>query len=117
MAKKEDNDRWWIAGLILVGGAALYYLQTGLGKQNDSTFLPNTLEMRIDSLISALNDRFGKRWIDLGVAFLKYNLQHALPAAVVTLIDVVAKVETTSKSRLMTSCEKRQLAVQMVHNM
>jgi hypothetical protein len=113
MPKKKGNDGWWIAGLFLLGGLGLYYLETGLGKQNDSALIPNTVERRIDALISALNDRFGKRWVDLGVAFLKDNLQNTLPPALVTLIDVVAKVENISKGRHMTSYEKQHLAVQM----
>lgn len=117
MAKKKGNDGWWIAGLLLLGGLGLYYLQTGLGKQNDSALIPNTVEGKIDALILALNNRFGKRWIDLGLAFLKYNLQNTLPPALVTLIDVVAKVENISKGRHMTSHEKQLLAVQMAGNM
>ena len=114
MGKKKGNDGWWIACLVVVGGLGLYYLQTGLGNQNDSALIPNTYEGRIDALIAALNDRFGKRWIDFGANVLKYDLQDALPAPLVTLIDVVATVENMSKGT-MTGPAKQRLAVQMAN--
>ncbi|MEK6335593.1 MAG: hypothetical protein AABM67_11635 [Acidobacteriota bacterium] len=77
MAKKKNNDGWWIAGLVVAGLGLLYYAQTGPGKENDSALIPNTLEGKIDALIDALNERFGKRWVDRGVNFLKYSLQNA----------------------------------------
>ncbi len=113
MAKKTGNDGWWIAGLLIAGGLGLlYYAQTGLGEENDSALIPNTLEGRIDAVISALNNRFGKRWVDFGVVVLKHNLQSTLPTSVVTLVNIVATVENMSKG-LMRSYEKQQLAVQM----
>ncbi len=113
MTKKKGNEGWLIAGLLVAGLGLLYYVQTGVGKQNDSALLPNTLEGKIDALIAALNDRFGKRWVDLGVAALKYYLQNALPASLVTLVDVVAAVENMSERSPMTSSDKQRLAVQM----
>jgi len=112
MAKKKGNDGWWIAGLLVAGLGLLYYAQTGLGKENDSALIPNTLEGKVDALIAALNNRFGERWVDFGVGVLKYYLQSTLPASLVTLVDIVATVENMSKGR-MTSYEKQQLAVQM----
>ena len=98
--------------MIACGLGLLYYAQTGLGKENDSRLIPNTLEGRIDALIAALNNRFGKRWVDFGVVVLKHNLQSALPTSLVTLVNIAATVENLSKGR-MTSYEKQRLALQM----
>lgn len=112
MAKKIGNEGWWIAGLVVAGLGLLYYAQTGLGKENDSALIPNTLEGKIDALIDALNKRFDKRWVDRGVGVLKYSLHQVLPAELITLVDVVATVENLSKG-WMTGAEKKQLAVQL----
>jgi hypothetical protein len=113
MAKKQGNEGWLIASLLVAGLGLLYYVQTGFGKQNDSTLIPNTLEGKIDALITGLNNRFGKRWVDLSVTALKYQLHNTLPASLVILVDVVAEVENMSKRNSMSSYAKRQLAVQM----
>lgn len=112
MATKRGNDGWLVVGLVIVGSLGLYYLQTGFGK-NDSAFIPDTLEGRIDALITRLNNRFGKDWVNVGVRALKYSLQNQLPAPLVTLIDVVATVENASKRRLISGDEKRRLAVRL----
>jgi hypothetical protein len=112
MTRKSNNEGWWIAGLLLAG-LGLYYLQTGLGTQNDAVLVPNTLEGKIDTLVAALNERFGKDWVNVGLNLLKHSLQNELPSPLVNLIGVVALVENTSKGRWMTSSDKRQLAVKM----
>ena len=85
------------------------------GKENDSALIPNSLEGKIDALITALNNRFGKRWVDFGVGLLKHHLHSALPPSLVTLVDVAAAVENMSKRSPMTSYDKQQLAIQMAH--
>ena len=112
MIRKSNNEGWWIAGLLLAG-LGLYYLQTGLGTLNDAALVPNTLEKKIDTLIAALNERFGKDWVNVGLSLLKHSLQNELPSPLVNLIGVVALVENSSKGRWMTSSDKRQLAVKM----
>jgi len=113
MAKKKGNDGWWIAGLVIGGLGLLYYLQTGIGKENDSLLIPNTFDGKIHSLIAVLNSRFGKRWVDFGVSVLKYSLQKTLPASLVGLVGIVAAVENMSEHSWMSSHDKQQLAVQM----
>jgi hypothetical protein len=113
MAKKNGNEGWWIAGLVAGGLALLYYLQTGLDKEN-SALIPDSVEGKIDVLVERLNKTLGKRWIDLGVWYLKFQLQNALPVSLVSLIDVVAQVENMSKHRTMWGYEKRHLAVQIL---
>jgi len=68
----------------------------------------------IIAALSALNQRFGKRWIDLGIDALKYYLQNTLPAPLVKLIDTVSLVALISRRIPMTSYAKQQLAVQKV---
>jgi hypothetical protein len=96
-----------------LGLAFLYYARTGLEKENDAALIPNNLEDQIDALISALNKRFGKPWVELGLGVLERYVQGALPASLVVLVRLVSQVENISKRRFMTGYEKRQLAVQM----
>lgn len=113
MARRKNDDGWWIAlGLTAIGAALLYYVQTGVGKENDAALIPNSLEGKIDSLVATLNQTFGKRWVDLGLYQLKSSLQKTLPAPLVKLIDVVSSVELISRGIPMTSYAKQQLAVQ-----
>ena len=113
MARRKNEDGWWIAfGLTAIGAALLYYTQTGVGKENDAALIPNSLEGKIDSLVATLNQRFGKRWVDLGVDAIKYYLQNTLPAPLVKLIDTVSSVELISRGIPMASYAKQQLAVQ-----
>jgi|ERR1051325_3447840 hypothetical protein len=113
MAKKKGHEGLWIAGVVVGGLALLYYLQTDLEKEN-SLLIPDSLEGKIDALVERLNKTFGKLWIDLGVWYLKSQLQNALPVSLVSLIDVVAQVENISKLRPMWGYEKQQLAVQIL---
>ena len=96
----------------MVAGGFLYYTQTGVGEENDSALIPNSLEGKIDALVTALNNRFGKGWVDVGISVLKYYVQGTLPTSFVNLVDIVAMVENTSKG-WRTGHEKQQLAVQM----
>lgn len=115
MAKKTNFDGWLITAVgIGLGLAFLYYTQTGLGKENDAALIPNSPEEKIDLLISALNRRFGKNWIEFGLGVLTHYVESALPAPLVVLLRVVAEVENISKHRFMTGYDKRQLALQMV---
>lgn len=111
MAKKKGNDGWLIVGGLLLAGL-LYYTQTGVGEEKDSALIPNTLEGKIDALVTALNDRFGKFWVNTSISALQYYIQNTLPAPFVSLVEVVAKVENTSKGWL-TGPAKKHLAVQM----
>lgn len=119
MGRKRSGDDWINFLIVLgigVGAVALYYTQTGVGKENDSALIPNTLEGKIDRLIAVLNTKFGKGWVDMGAGVLKYSLQSALPEPLVTLVDIVVAAENESKRRRMTSSQKQQLAVHMIRN-
>lgn len=115
MAKKSNFEGWLISGVVVgLGLAFLYYAQTGLERENDAALLPDSLEEQMDSLISALNKRFGKAWVAVGLEVLEHYVQNALPASLVALVSVIAEVENISKRRFMTGYEKQQLAVQMI---
>jgi len=114
VAKKSNFDGWIIGAVVVgLGLTFLYYVQTGLERENDASLLPNRLEEKIDTLISALNERFGKAWVGFGLGVLERYAQSALPASLVVLVRLVSQVENISKRRFMTGYEKRQLAVQM----
>lgn len=112
MAKKKRGELWWLVGIVL-GGLGLYYLQTGLGSENDSALIPDGLEGKIDRLIAALNNRFGHGWVSVAVDTLTYFARTQLPPPMVELVDVVTKIEMLSRRTPMTAAAKRQLAVQM----
>jgi hypothetical protein len=100
----------------LFAGLGLYYLQTGLGNQMMPRSYRIRWEGKIGTLIAALNKRFGKDWVDVGLNVLKHSLQNELPSPLVNLIGVATVVENTSKGRWMTSSDKRQLAVRWQHH-
>ena len=112
MARRKNDDGWGIALGVTIGALLLYYLQTGVGKENDAALIPNSLEGKIDSLVATLNQTFGKRWVDIGLYELKSYLQDRLPAPLVKLIDTVSSVELISRRIPMISYAKQQLAVQ-----
>lgn len=116
MAKKSNFDGWLISAAVVgLGLAFLYYARTGLERENDAALLPNSLEEQIDMLVGALNERFGKAWVGIGLRVLEHYVQGALPASLVALVGVIAEVENISKRRFMTSYDKRQLAVEMAN--
>lgn len=115
MTKRRDDSNWWIGVLIAaVGVGFLYYVGTGLGRQNDSVLLPNKLEDQIDLLITRLNERFGAAWLAFGLNAVTSFVRANLPPGLVDLVDVVVAVENESKSRAMTSQQKQELAFRMV---
>jgi hypothetical protein len=115
MAKKNTAGGWWVL-FAAVGVGLLYYAQTGLGQENNSKLIPDSLEGKIDALVAELNRMFGRRWVDRGVAVLKFYLQNTLPAPLVALVHIVAEVENISKLNPMSGNDKRKLAVRMAMN-
>jgi hypothetical protein len=115
MAKRKDESGWWIGALLVAAGVGiLYYVGTGLGTDNDSALLPNRLERKIDLLIARLNEKFDKRWVDVGLTALTNYVRSTLPPGLVGLVDVVVAVENESRQHTMTSQQKQQRAVQLV---
>lgn len=115
---KGGGDDWGAFFLILlgigVGAVALYYTKAGRGEENDAALLPDDLEGRIDFVVTALNKRFGKEWIDFGFNVLASYLQKTLPPEVVALVNVISQVEQLSKTTQMNSYTKQQTAVDWV---
>ena len=116
MAMRKD-DSWGTILVILLGAAgvaALYYSQAGKGQENDAALLPNSIEDRIDLIVTALNEHFGKQWVDWGLDALRYYIQKTLPPPLVTIVGVIVTVEQMSRRRQMSSSLKRQTAAQML---
>ncbi len=114
MGKKKDDSGWWLAALVtLVGVGILYYVQTGKGKENDDALIPNDLEGQVDLVVAKLNERFGKNWVDLGLAVLRDYLQTVVPPPLVDLVDVVISVEQLSKITAMSSSSKQRQAIKL----
>jgi hypothetical protein len=114
VAKKKDLEGWLITAVVVgLGLAFLYYARAGLEKENDAALIPNKLEEQIDILIGALNQRFGKNWVEFGLGILEHYVQNALPSSLVILVGAVAEVENISKRRFMTGYDKRRLAAQL----
>lgn len=86
MARRGGDDALKIVGIIVLG-VALVYLITGRGK-NNSSFIPDALEDRIDHLIEALNGAFGKRWVDHGLNALQAHIGRTMPQ-LATLVHAV----------------------------
>jgi hypothetical protein len=109
MAKKND-DLWWKVPLFIIGGAAiLYYAQAGRGDDN-AALIPDSLEERIDLVVSRLNRQFGQGWVNWSFDMLSSYLKHTLPPAVVTLVGVIYQVELIARQVRMTSLQKQQAA-------
>lgn len=111
MAKKNNDD--WLKLLLFVGGGALllYYIQAGRGEENNAALIPDSLEDRIDRVVSRLNGRFGQTWVDRSLDVLSSYLKTVLPSEVVVLVNIIYQVEMRSRQIQMTSFQKQQAAV------
>jgi len=111
--RKSDGDK--LLGILLLGLGAglLYYLKTGLDRENNAALIPDSLEGRIDRVVGALNARFGKNWGAWSAEMLKLYLQNTLPQPLVKLVNVVSAVEQETKWEYMASNTKRQRALTM----
>lgn len=88
-----------IVGAVAMAGlaAALYYLKSGVGEA-DAALIPNAIEDRIDRVIAALNQRFGKQWVDRRLGELQTVIAASLPTPLVGLVDVVYQVERAGRA-------------------
>lgn len=113
--KKDLGQLLWGVGFAAAAGTVLY-LATGKGEKN-SPFIPDALEDQIDAAVDALNRRFGRVWVDHGLAALDEALRAALPSAIVGLLDAIVAVEQQTRQlrvagQTVTSVQKRAMAVQ-----
>ena len=104
----EDDALLAAIGLAFVGIAA--YVISGLAMRPE---VPATVEERIDDVVGTLNARFGKDWSGLPPRTLKARLRGALPARVLSLVDVVHMIEDSSADRALSGQTKRWWASQL----
>jgi hypothetical protein len=103
---------WLIGGALALGAAALYYLKSGAGA-DDAMLIPNTIEGRLDRVVEALNQRFGKRWVNQTLSTLQHGLSTILPAPLVALVDTVYQVEQYGRQAGLSGYQKRCQAAGM----
>ncbi|HEU0054394.1 MAG TPA: hypothetical protein VFQ39_14500 [Longimicrobium sp.] len=101
---KQGVDPLKVVGAVLVG-ALLLYLVGGRGK-NNSLLIPDSIEDRIDWLISVLNDAFGHQWVNLGLDALQTHIEQAMPQ-LASLVNAVYWVEKQSRTYLLTGTAKK----------
>jgi hypothetical protein len=80
MARKGD-DTWKVlgAGALFLGAFwYLAYLKSGKG-ENNSPFVPDAIENRLDHVVAALNQQFGQYWVNTALSFLQRHIELAFP--------------------------------------
>ena len=96
--KKPKVSPWLIAGAAAAAGTAVfYYLKAGAGSGKNADFIPDAVEAKLDSVIEALNKKFGSAWVERGLSLLEGVLAKALPTPLVSLVDVVYRTEQWAK--------------------
>lgn len=88
----------------------LYYLKSGSGEKSAS-LIPSSLEQKLDSVVEALNRRFGKHWVEQALSTLKAGLERTIPAPLVALVEVVHGVEQIGQKNGWSGLQKRHEAV------
>lgn len=95
-----------------LGVGLLYYLKAGVGEA-DASLIPSSVEQRLDRLVEALNQRFGKQWVSEAMGTLKAGLERVLPASLVALVEVVHRVEQQGKEAGWSGSQKLHQAAVM----
>ena len=116
---KGGGDDWGalIALLLLgVGAIAYVYTKSGRGEEN-SPFIPDSLEGKIDLVVKRLNDHFGKQWVNYGLDVLQSYLAKVLPPEVVMVANAVIAVEQASRYRAVSGLAKQQAAVRQLRGL
>jgi hypothetical protein len=116
----DDDDvvKWiLVGGAALAGAFGLYYLVAGAGPDKDAALVPNSLEDKLDRVVSVLNQRLGKAWVDRGLNYLQSFLAGVLPAPLVGLVGAVYQAEIWAKQQrsygyVMPSGQKRSFAAE-----
>jgi hypothetical protein len=83
MARKGGDDIWKAVGAgALFLGAFWYlaYLQSGKG-ENNSPFVPDAVENQLDRVVAALNQQFGRHWVNTALFFLQRHIEFRFPGA------------------------------------
>jgi hypothetical protein len=91
MARRGGGDEALkVVGAVAVG-ALLLWLISGRGK-NNSLFIPDAIEDRIDRLVEVFNGAFGQRWVDAGLNALQAHIERTMPQ-LAALVNAVYWVE------------------------
>jgi hypothetical protein len=111
MAKRGGGNQ----GLILLGaavaGVLLLYLKTGRG-ENNSPLIPDSIEDPIDRIVYALNQKFGRRWVNLGLDVLQAYIERAMPG-VASLVNRVYQAEAAYAQYANAGRAKKQFALRL----
>jgi hypothetical protein len=115
MARKQQKDETTGiligVGIVAVAGALiLHYLTSGVGDAN-ATLVPDGLEVHVDRVVEALNQKFGKRWVNRALATLRAGLASTLPPQLVLLVNTVHRVEQLGQQYGWNGNQKRSHAV------
>jgi hypothetical protein len=85
MAKRSPNgdvvQALGYAALFVGAVWGLSYLANGRGKNNNSPFVPDAIENRMDDVVEALNDIIGRHWVTVTLDFLQARMALAMPGA------------------------------------
>lgn len=83
MARKGGDDALKLlgAGVLFVGAFwYLAYVKSGKG-ENNSPFVPDAIEHRLDRVVALLNQQFGRQWVNTALVFLQHHIELAFPGA------------------------------------
>lgn len=94
-------------------GALLGWLLAG-GRRRPRAEVPEAIEDRIDHVVLALNERFGKDWGRIEPGALEAALDEVLPSALVDLLDAIHVVESHAPQQGLSSRTKRWWAAHQV---
>lgn len=105
------------AGSLVAGAVAFFgvaYARSGRREQ-DSKLIPNKLEDQIDKLVSWLDNRFGKQWVDRGLDALQTALSTSGPGMLVRILEPVFLAEVTGREKQWTGKKKLKYASTHLH--
>jgi hypothetical protein len=103
-----------IGGTTVLGGLLLYYLLSGAGSENNAPLIPDSIEKHLDRVVDTLNDKFGKKWVNLGIQTLEAGLYSVLPPNVVALVKAVHRAEQAGNRMGLSGSAKRRQAILFV---
>ena len=101
------NEKVVLGAAAAAGAIGLYYLLAGAGRANNAALIPDAIEDRIDAVVDALDERYGKAWAQLGLGALQAGLRKVLPAPLVALVDAVYAAEQYGRRHGWTGPQKR----------
>ncbi len=116
--RKEGLPGWFwgaaiAAGLLVAGGIAAS--QSG----HPEADIPGRIVDQIDQIVASLNNRFGKTWVNRGIAALHSAMAAILPGPLLALLGAVYKVEEwahhqrRTTGRIVSGYEKQCQAVRL----